>query len=117
MPISLASIEQPATRRTAGQPRNPLSSVTAITLASANLVDMADENKELFVRDVEIGIANMDVSTDDGVTSTRVVVERANVTDRKTRQERHILLVHDPAAVPTIADALRTAADRIAVAP
>jgi hypothetical protein len=78
---------------------------------------MADEIEELFVRDVEIGIANMDVSTDDGVTSTRVVVERANVVDRKTGQDRHIVLVHDPAAVPTIADALRTAAERTAVAP
>jgi hypothetical protein len=78
---------------------------------------MADEIEELFVRDVEIGIGNMDVSTDDGVTSTRVVVERANVADRKTGQDRHIVLIYDPAAVPTMADALRRAAERTAVAP
>jgi hypothetical protein len=78
---------------------------------------MADEIEELVVRDVEIGVANMDVSKDDGVTSTRVVVERVNVVDRKTGQDRHILLVHDPAAVPKVADGLRAAAERSAVAP
>jgi hypothetical protein len=77
---------------------------------------MADELEELFVRRVDIGVADMDVSTDDGVISTRVVVERASGTDRQSGRDRELLLIYGASEVPALADALRAAAERAATA-
>jgi hypothetical protein len=73
---------------------------------------MADELEQLFVRQVDVGVADMDVSTDDGVVSTRVVVQRAKAADRRTGQDRELLLVYGAEEVPAVADALRRASDR-----
>jgi hypothetical protein len=78
---------------------------------------MSMEIEELFVRMVEVGVAEMDAATEEGVISTRVVVERATATDRRTGQDRELLLVYGAEEVPAVADALRTAADRAAVMP
>ena len=78
---------------------------------------MADKIEELFVREVEVGVGNMDVSTDEGVTSTRVVVERAKAADRATGQERELLLVYGASEAPAIADAIRMAAERATTTP
>jgi hypothetical protein len=78
---------------------------------------MADELQELFVTRVDVGIADMDVSTDEGVVSTRVVVERAQGTDRESGQDRELLLVYGASEVPALADALRSAAERAKTEP
>jgi hypothetical protein len=77
---------------------------------------MADELEELFVRQVDVGIADMDVSTDNGVVSTSVVVERATATERESGEDRQFLLIYGAAEVPALADALKAAAERATVA-
>jgi hypothetical protein len=73
---------------------------------------MADELEELFVRRVDVGIADVNMSTEDGVISTRMVVERATAADQRTGLDRELLLVYGAEEVPAVADALRTAAQR-----
>ena len=73
---------------------------------------MADKIEQLFVREVEVGVANLDISTDEGVTSTRAAVQRTTAHDRLTGQERELLLVDDPADVTAVADTLRKASER-----
>jgi hypothetical protein len=78
---------------------------------------MADELEELFVRRVDIGIADVNMATEDGVISTRMVVERATAADQRTGQDRELLLVYGAEEVPAVADALRMAAERAMVEP
>jgi hypothetical protein len=73
---------------------------------------MDDEIEQLFVQEVEISVANLDVATDVGTISTRAVVQRTTAHDRLTGRWREMLLVYDPAGVPTVADALRKASER-----
>jgi hypothetical protein len=73
---------------------------------------MAKEIEELFVREVEVGVANLDISTDEGTTSTRAVVQRITAHDRTTGQERELLLVYDPVDVATVGETLRKASER-----
>jgi hypothetical protein len=73
---------------------------------------MADEFEELFVRQVEVGIADMDLSTGDEVISTQVVVQRTTATERTTGLDRELLLVYGAAEVAALADALRKASER-----
>jgi hypothetical protein len=73
---------------------------------------MAKEIEELFVREVEVGVVNLDISTDEGTTSTRVVAQRITAHDRTTGQERELLLVYDPADVATVGETLRKASER-----
>lgn len=75
------------------------------------------EPEQLLVHEVEVGVADMDTATDDGVISTRVVVERAKAVDRRSGQEREVLLVYGADDAPAIADAIRMAAQRAATAP
>ncbi len=79
---------------------------------AASVRQMGEEIQELFVRNVEVGVANLDMSTDDGVVSTRVVVQRTTADERETGQERELLLVYDTDTVPALADVLRTASER-----
>jgi hypothetical protein len=73
---------------------------------------MAEELEQLIVSEVEVGVANMDMSTKDEVLSTRVVVERVKAVDRLTAQEREMLLVYGADEATAVADAIRTAAER-----
>jgi hypothetical protein len=75
------------------------------------------EPEQLLVHEVEVGVADMDTATEDGVISTRVVVERAKAVDRRSGQEREVLLVYGADDAPAIADAIRMAAQRAATAP
>jgi hypothetical protein len=75
------------------------------------------EVEELFAHEVEVGVADMDVSTDDDVVSTQVVAERAKAVDRGTGQERELLLIYGAAEAPAVADAIRAAAERAAREP
>lgn len=78
---------------------------------------MAVELEELFARQVDVGVATMDVPTDDGVVSTHVVVQQVSATDRKSGQERRLLLVFDPSGVIAMADVLRQAAEKAQAEP
>jgi hypothetical protein len=78
---------------------------------------MADELEELFVRRVDVGVADVNLSTDEGVITTRMVVERATAADQKTGQDRELLLVYGAEEVPAVADALRMAAERAQTLP
>jgi hypothetical protein len=73
--------------------------------------------EQLLVHEVEVGVADMDTPTDDGVITTRVVVERAKALDRGSGQEREVLLVYGADDAPAIADAIMRAAERAATAP
>ena len=73
---------------------------------------MADEVEELLVREVEVGVANLDTATDEGVISTRAVIQRATAHEPRTGRERELLLVYDPANIPQVAEALRQASER-----
>jgi hypothetical protein len=73
---------------------------------------MADELEELFVEQVSVGVADMDLATDDDVISTRVVVQRTTASDAKTGGNRELLLVYGADEVPAVADALHKAAER-----
>ena len=68
------------------------------------------------MREVEVGLANLDVSTDEGTTSTPAVVQRTTVHDPETGQDRDLLLVYDPADVAAVSDALRTVSERASAA-
>jgi hypothetical protein len=78
---------------------------------------MADKIDELLVREVEIGVANLDVDTDEGVVSTRAVVQRTRATDRDTGDDREVLLVYDADRVTVLADGLRKAHQRAVTQP
>lgn len=78
---------------------------------------MADELEEFFVRQVDVGVADMELSTPDGVVTTRVVVERSRATERVTGRERQLLLIYGADEVTALADALRSAAARARTAP
>ncbi|WP_432979398.1 hypothetical protein [Dactylosporangium sp. CA-233914] len=67
--------------------------------------------EELLVRQVDIGVADMDISVDDQLTTTRVVVERAIATDRHGTRERDLLLIYGAAETRALAEALNRAAD------
>jgi hypothetical protein len=73
---------------------------------------MDREIEQLFVRRVDIGVANMDVSADDGFLSTRVVVERVDAADRQTGEDRELLLIYGAQEVQAVASALREASER-----
>jgi hypothetical protein len=74
------------------------------------------ERASLIVLEVSVGVANMDVSTDDGVVSGKVVVQEITAVDRESQESREFLLLYDAEKVPDVADALRTAAERAASA-
>ncbi|GAA3450353.1 hypothetical protein [Dactylosporangium matsuzakiense] len=65
----------------------------------------------LFVRQVNIGVADMDIAVDDRFTTTRVVVERAVITDHQGRKSRELLLVYCADGTRARAAALHRAAD------
>ncbi|GGM35236.1 hypothetical protein ACFFX1_44090 [Dactylosporangium sucinum] len=67
--------------------------------------------EELFVRQVDIGVADMDISVDDQLTTTRVVIERATATDRKGGAERDLLLVYGAEETKAVAEALHRASE------
>jgi MOSC domain-containing protein YiiM len=67
--------------------------------------------EELFVRQVDIGVADMDISVDDQLTTTRVVIERATATDRHGGPDRELLLVYGAAETRAVADALHRASE------
>jgi MOSC domain-containing protein YiiM len=67
--------------------------------------------EELFVRQVDIGVAEMDIEVDDRLTTTRVVVERATATDRHGGKDRELLLVYGAAETKAVAEALHRASD------
>jgi hypothetical protein len=73
---------------------------------------MAEDVEELFVEQVSVGIAEMDLATDEDVISTRVVVQRATAADAKTGENRELLLVYGAEEVPAVADAMSKAAER-----
>jgi hypothetical protein len=73
---------------------------------------MAEEVEELFVRSVHVGVADVDVATEDGVISVRAVVQRAVAQDPRSGDERNLLLVYDPANITEIVEALRAASER-----
>jgi len=77
---------------------------------------MEKELEKLFVREVEVGVASLDMSTDEGVVSTRAVVQRTFAHDPENGQERELLLVYEPTSIAPIADALRTASGRATAA-
>ncbi|MCU1489354.1 MAG: hypothetical protein JWM85_759 [Acidimicrobiaceae bacterium] len=71
---------------------------------------MAEQVDELFVKEVEIGVGTLDRSTDDGVVSERVVVERVAGADRASGEDRNVVVIYAPEDVEQLADHLRTAA-------
>jgi hypothetical protein len=73
---------------------------------------MAEDVEELFVEQVSVGVADMDLATDEDVISTRVVVQRATAADAKTGQNRELLLVYGAEEVPAVAQAMSKAAER-----
>jgi hypothetical protein len=72
---------------------------------------MDAELEKLFVRRVDVGIADMDVSTEDGVINDRVVVQQVTATDG-TGQDRELVLIYEAGKVLALADALRKASER-----
>jgi chemotaxis protein CheY-P-specific phosphatase CheC len=73
---------------------------------------MAVDLEELFARQVDIGVATLDVPAEEGVISARVVVQEVDAVDRNTGQERRLLLVYEAKSVMAMADALRQAAEK-----
>lgn len=73
---------------------------------------MAEEVEELFVRRVDVGVADVDLATEDEVISVRAVVQRAIAQDPRSGDERNLLLVYDPANITEIVEALRAASER-----
>ncbi|MFF5205574.1 hypothetical protein [Streptosporangium sp. NPDC000396] len=73
---------------------------------------MSVDLEELFVSQVDVGIATMDVPTEDGVISAHMVVQQVTATDRRTGQERQLMLIFSSRGVVTMADALREAAEK-----
>ena len=78
---------------------------------------MADDLEELFVEQVSVGVADMDLATEDDVISTKVVVQRATAADAKTGANRELLLVYGAEEVPAVADAMQKAAERATAEP
>lgn len=56
--------------------------------------------EELFVRQVDIGVAEMDVAVGDQLSTTRVVVEHATATDGRGGPDRQLLLVYGAEETP-----------------
>ena len=73
---------------------------------------MADNVEELFVHRVDVGVADVDLVTDDEVINLRAVVQWSVARDPKSGQERRVLMVYNPANVTAIIDALRAASER-----
>jgi hypothetical protein len=73
---------------------------------------MATERESLIVLEVSVGVASMDVSTDEGVVTGKVVVQEITGVERESQESREFLLLYDAEKVPDVADALRTAAER-----
>ncbi|MCW2879468.1 MAG: hypothetical protein JWQ95_3568 [Sphaerisporangium sp.] len=73
---------------------------------------MAVDLEELFAREVDIGVATLDVPAEDGTISARVVVQEVAAVDRDTGQERRVMLVFEPKGVLAMADALHQAAEK-----
>ncbi|GAA3203031.1 hypothetical protein ACFO1B_07375 [Dactylosporangium siamense] len=67
--------------------------------------------EELFVRQVDIGVAEMDVADGDQLSTTRVVVEHATATDGRGGPDRQLLLVYGAEETPAVAEALLRAAE------
>jgi MOSC domain-containing protein YiiM len=67
--------------------------------------------EELFVRQVDIGVADMDIAVGDQLTTTRVVVERATATDRHGGPDRELLLVYGAEETKAVAEALQRASE------
>ena len=72
---------------------------------------MAVELEELFVRQVDVGVADLDFANDEEVGTARVVVERATASDRRTGEERQLLLVYGAEETKAVAEALRRASE------
>jgi hypothetical protein len=70
------------------------------------------EIERLFVVEVGVGIANMDLSTGEGVVSDRVVVQQVTASDGRSDETRELLLIYRAEAVDALAEELRTAAQR-----
>ncbi|HEV7931745.1 MAG TPA: hypothetical protein VGP70_05415 [Actinomadura sp.] len=77
---------------------------------------MQPDLEKVFARRVDVGVANMDVSTADGVINTRVVVQHVNGTDGEGN-DRDVVLIFEPAGLPELADALRKAAEEATADP
>lgn len=74
-------------------------------------VCMVAELEELLVRQVDVGVADMKVATEDEVISTLVVVERATASNCRTGEDRELLLVYGAAESAVVADALCRASE------
>jgi hypothetical protein len=68
--------------------------------------------EELFVRHVDIGVAEMDIADGNDLTTTRVVVERATAANPKGGPDRELLLVYGAAQTKALAEALHRASDQ-----
>ncbi|MCT9933019.1 hypothetical protein N5079_22685 [Planotetraspora sp. A-T 1434] len=73
---------------------------------------MADELEQIFSREVVVGVANVDVPTEEGTISARMVVQDVTGIDRETGRERRLLLIYEPDSVPAIADTLRQGVEK-----
>ncbi|RCG22439.1 hypothetical protein DQ384_35610 [Sphaerisporangium album] len=71
---------------------------------------MAVELTQILSREVVAGVATMDVPTEEGTISARMVVQDITGIDRETGQDRRLLIIFDPDGVEAMADALRQAA-------
>ncbi|MEV7965561.1 hypothetical protein AB0O34_06205 [Sphaerisporangium sp. NPDC088356] len=71
---------------------------------------MAVEFAQILSREVVTGVATMDMSTEEGTISARMVVQDITGIDRETGQDRRLLIIFDPDGVEAMADALRQAA-------
>jgi chemotaxis protein CheY-P-specific phosphatase CheC len=77
-----------------------------------SVADMAVHLEKLFARQVDIGIATVDMPAEDGAISARVVVQEVAAVDQNTGEERRLLLVYEPKGVIAMADVLRQAAEK-----
>ncbi len=75
---------------------------------------MAKERSELLVEQVEVGVGDLEASTDDGVKLERVVVEHVRGSEPHSGQQREVLLVYRAQEVADLAEQLRLAADQAA---
>jgi hypothetical protein len=73
---------------------------------------MTKERSQLVVEQVEVGVGDLEASTDDGVKLERVVVEHVTGSEPTSGQEREVLLVYRANEVPNLAEQLRLAADQ-----
>lgn len=72
--------------------------------------------EKFLVRRVDIGIGNLDISTEDLDIHTQVVVQDVTAID-ENGQERRFILLYDPERVAPMADTLREAAERAGETP